>query len=147
MISSETTSVNCAEVRSSWGLFGSEAGYNGHQEGTSLNNFLVANGAEYYVVFLDEFDKTDSRVVETLLTICETGLYLCYRSDAFVLTCCSQEIIPEPATPKQQLLTSSLEVPRKPAKKRKTSTSPPGTPMQTPVRLRPRNGDGKVVKK
>jgi ATP-dependent Clp protease ATP-binding subunit ClpA len=87
MIDSNTTSINCAELRSSWGLFGSEAGYNGHQEGTSLNNFLVANDGEYSVVFLDEFDKTDPRVVEALLTICETGMYIWCRSYSLVLTC------------------------------------------------------------
>ena len=75
VISSTTTSVNCAELQSSWGLFGSEARYNGHQYGTSLNNFLVANDGEYSVVFLDEFAKTHSSVVEALLTICETGKY------------------------------------------------------------------------
>jgi ATP-dependent Clp protease ATP-binding subunit ClpA len=75
MTSSSTTSVNCAELRSSWGLSGSEAEYNGHQDGTSLNNFLVVNDGEYSMVFLDEFDKTHSSVVEALLTICVTIPY------------------------------------------------------------------------
>jgi transcriptional regulator with AAA-type ATPase domain len=73
MISAETVSINCAEIRTSWGLFGSESGYIGSQDGTILNNFLVKNNGRHSVIFLDEFDKTDSRVVEALLTLCEKG--------------------------------------------------------------------------
>jgi ATP-dependent Clp protease ATP-binding subunit ClpA len=70
MISKESTSVICAELRTSWGL---EPGHGGYHDGTKLNHFLADNAGQYSVVFLDEFDKTESKVVEALLTICQTG--------------------------------------------------------------------------
>jgi hypothetical protein len=62
MISCETTTVNCAEIRTSWGLFGAESGHGGQSNGTTLNNFLVDNKGETSVVFLDEFDKSNQEV-------------------------------------------------------------------------------------
>lgn len=76
-ISASSISINCAEIRTSWGLFGSEAGYISSKDGTILNNFLARNDGRPSVVFLDEFDKTDSRVVEASLTYTEKGRFLC----------------------------------------------------------------------
>lgn len=70
-ISATTITVSCAEVRTLWGLFGSEVGYRGCSDGTALNNFLVKNNGKHSIVFLDEFDKTHHDVVEALLTYCE----------------------------------------------------------------------------
>jgi ATP-dependent Clp protease ATP-binding subunit ClpA len=71
MFSAETTTVNCAGVRSVWDLFGAEAGHGGHDTGTTLNNLLVENDGRRSLVFLDEFDKTEQVVVDALLRICE----------------------------------------------------------------------------
>jgi len=75
MIACKTTSINCAEIRSSWGLFGAESGHGGQSNGTTLNNFLVENKGKHSVVFLDEFDKTNQEVVNALLRVCEKDRY------------------------------------------------------------------------
>jgi hypothetical protein len=73
MFSAESTTVNCAGVRTVFGLFGAEAGHGGHDTGTTLNNFLVENDSRRSLVFLDEFDKTEQAVIDALLRICEKG--------------------------------------------------------------------------
>lgn len=75
MVGVKLLSISCAEIRTSMGLLGSATGFINHGNGTTLNSFLVENDGKHAVVFLDEFDKTDSRVVEALLTICEKGKY------------------------------------------------------------------------
>ncbi|KAF2831758.1 hypothetical protein CC86DRAFT_143054 [Ophiobolus disseminans] len=75
MIDFESMSINCAEIRTSWGLFGAEAGHAGQPKGTTLNNFLARNKGELSVVFLDKFDKTKPEVVTALLRVCEKGRY------------------------------------------------------------------------
>jgi hypothetical protein len=73
MISAKSVSINCAEVSSSWGLFGSEPGYHADSNGAILNNFLMENDGKVSIVFLDELDKTRQEVIDSLLRVYEKG--------------------------------------------------------------------------
>ncbi|KAK3708412.1 hypothetical protein LTR37_011508 [Vermiconidia calcicola] len=54
---------------------GSVAGYVAQEDGSPLNNFLEAQNGQRCVVFLDEFDKTENKVRESLLKVMDTGMY------------------------------------------------------------------------
>jgi hypothetical protein len=56
MIGVKSLSISCAEIRTSWGLSGSETGFANHGNGTKLNNFLVEIGEKHAFVLLGEFD-------------------------------------------------------------------------------------------
>ncbi|KAK4549484.1 hypothetical protein LTR36_006481 [Oleoguttula mirabilis] len=69
------TVVDCAQMRSDIGLFGSRSGYHGNHRGSQLNNFLTDMDGARSVVFLDEFDKTDQEVRNSLLLLLDSGEY------------------------------------------------------------------------
>ena len=69
------TVVDCAQMRSDTGLFGSRSGYHGNERGSQLNNHLTDYDGERSVVFLDEFDKTDQEVRNSLLLVLDSGEY------------------------------------------------------------------------
>ncbi|TKA26876.1 hypothetical protein B0A50_04322 [Salinomyces thailandicus] len=67
--------VDCAQMRSDFSLFGSRNGYLGNEIGSQLNNHLAAHDGQRSVVFLDEFDKTDHEVRNSLLLLLDSGDY------------------------------------------------------------------------
>jgi ATP-dependent Clp protease ATP-binding subunit ClpA len=71
--------VDVSKVHSIQDLFGHGRGYQGGENGNQLNNFLASHDKQRCVVFLDEFDKTQQQVRESLLTILERGMY-CERT-------------------------------------------------------------------
>ncbi|KAK5136796.1 hypothetical protein LTR08_002092 [Meristemomyces frigidus] len=70
-----TTVVDCAQMRSDTGLFGARIGYANNQRGSQLNNFISDHDGERSVVFLDEFDKTELEVRNSLLLLLDSGEY------------------------------------------------------------------------
>jgi ATP-dependent Clp protease ATP-binding subunit ClpB len=66
--------IDCAQTSTEFGLLGSTPGYVSSAEGSRLNNFLAGNANKRCVVFLDEFDKTTSKVREALLKVTDTGM-------------------------------------------------------------------------
>ena len=69
------TVIDCAQMRSDMGLFGSRSGYVGCDRGSQLNNFLADHSGQRTVVFMDEFDKTDKEVHNSLLLLFDSGEY------------------------------------------------------------------------
>lgn len=69
------TVVDCAQMRSDIGLFGARSGYQGNASGSQLNNHLAENDGVRSVVFLDEFDKTEQEVRNSLLLLLDAGVY------------------------------------------------------------------------
>ncbi|KAF3913732.1 hypothetical protein AA313_de0206524 [Arthrobotrys entomopaga] len=54
-------------------FFGPHAPYNGCEQGSPLNNFLVANSGKRSIVFLDEIEKTSREILNALLVPFERG--------------------------------------------------------------------------
>jgi len=75
------TVVDCAQMRSDVGLFGSRSGYLGNERRSQLNNHLAGYDGERSVVFLDELDKTDQDVRNSLLLLLDSGEYHDRRSN------------------------------------------------------------------
>lgn len=75
------TVVDCAEMRSDIGLFGSRTGYQGNERGSQLNNHLKDHDGKRTVVFLDEFDKTEQEVRNSLLLLLDSGEYYDRRTN------------------------------------------------------------------
>lgn len=65
--------INCARITTIFGLFGSNSEFSGHDNSSSLNNFLADNHLRRAVVVLDEFDKTKEEVRNALLVPREKG--------------------------------------------------------------------------
>lgn len=78
------TVVDCAQMRSDVGLFGSRSGYQGNERGSQLNNHLSQYDGQRSVVFLDEFDKTDQEVRNSLLLLLDSREYHDRRTDKAV---------------------------------------------------------------
>ncbi|KAI5249069.1 P-loop containing nucleoside triphosphate hydrolase protein [Aureobasidium subglaciale] len=55
-------------------LFGAAAPFGEAEKGSPLNNHLASHTSKRCVVFLDEFDKTEQDVRESLLTILDSGI-------------------------------------------------------------------------
>lgn len=94
--------IDCTHLRRETDLFGAQAPYAGWQDGIShlrrvslsliflgsqLNNFLVDRNGQKAVVFLDEFDKMDDDVYNSLLLLFDEGHYTDRRSMGKVLDC------------------------------------------------------------
>lgn len=69
------TVVDCAQMGSDVDLFGPRSGYHGNERGSQLNNFLSDWDGQRSVVFLDEFDKTDEEVRNSLLLTLDSSDY------------------------------------------------------------------------
>jgi ATP-dependent Clp protease ATP-binding subunit ClpB len=65
--------IDCAQTSTLFTLLGPTAGYQGHDIGSPLNNFLAGNADRLAVVFLDEFDKTQQEVRDALLKVMDNG--------------------------------------------------------------------------
>lgn len=54
--------VDCTGMKFETDLFGPKPPYQGHEQGSPLNNYLAENVGQRKVVFLDEFEKTTAEV-------------------------------------------------------------------------------------
>ncbi|ROV99612.1 hypothetical protein VPNG_07730 [Cytospora leucostoma] len=75
MLSVPMINLDCTHIKDDFALFGSTLSYRGNEEGTHLNNFLAENEGKRCVVFLDEFEKTDKSMHQSLLKLMEEGWY------------------------------------------------------------------------
>ncbi|KAF2874883.1 P-loop containing nucleoside triphosphate hydrolase protein [Massariosphaeria phaeospora] len=78
--------IDCSHMSTDTELFGSKNGYIRCQEGSRLNNFLAQNNGLCSVVFLDEIDKSQAEVYNSLLTVFSEGRYEDRRTNR-VLDC------------------------------------------------------------
>ena len=84
MLGLPMTVIGCAQMRSDIGLFGSRQGYVGNAKGSQLNNHLADFDGQKSVVFLDEFDKTDQEVRNSLLLLLDSGEYHDRRTNKYI---------------------------------------------------------------
>ena len=90
LLASDICYIDTSKIRNLMSLFGAPAPYSGHQDDSPLNNYLASPNRKRCVVFLNEFDKTQTEVRESLLTILDTGrLVVTNSGDAEVSTVCS----------------------------------------------------------
>lgn len=62
-------------MKSEWELFGAMKPWQGWQDGSPLNNFLVAEAGSRCIVFLDEVDKMEKEIYDSLLIPFDEGRY------------------------------------------------------------------------
>ncbi|KXJ85108.1 P-loop containing nucleoside triphosphate hydrolase protein [Microdochium bolleyi] len=72
--------VDCTTFTRTMELFGPRHPYQGAEDGSPLNNFLVKNAGKRSVVFLDEFEKTTKDIHQSLLVPFDNGQYEDRRS-------------------------------------------------------------------
>ncbi|KAF2106703.1 P-loop containing nucleoside triphosphate hydrolase protein [Lophiotrema nucula] len=84
LLSVQTTAIDCSQINSVFGLFGSTWGYGDRDKGSTLNNHLADNNGKRSVVFLDEFDKTDQAVRHALLEVFQSGDYRDKRDNTLI---------------------------------------------------------------
>lgn len=77
LLSLELEVVDCTIFNREIELFGPRQPYVGWDKGSRLNNFLASNHEKRCIVFLDEFEKTNSDIHKTLLLPFDNG-----KSDA-----------------------------------------------------------------
>ena len=75
LLGTSLLNVDVSKVYSIQDLFGHGRGYQGGLDGNQLNNFLASHDKQRCVIFLDEFDKTQLQVRESLLTVLERGTF------------------------------------------------------------------------
>lgn len=73
LLATEMCNIDMSKIQHTMSLFGAAAPYLGSNQGSPLNNYLASHTAERCVVFLDEFDKTNQEVRQSLLTILDSG--------------------------------------------------------------------------
>lgn len=73
LLATDICNVDMSKIITPWELFGPAAGYQRSAEESPLNNYLSGHADKRCVVFLDEFDKTDQEVRQSLLTILDSG--------------------------------------------------------------------------
>lgn len=78
--------IDCAQLRDRMDLLGASHGYFRNDEGSELNNFIAENNGKRAVVFLDEFDKTEQVVRDSLLEATDKGIPPCSESWSAMLT-------------------------------------------------------------
>ena len=74
LLSLELEVVDCTIFNREPELFGSRPPYAGWDKGSRLNNFLANNNGKRCIVFLDEFEKTNSDIHKTLLLPFDNGI-------------------------------------------------------------------------
>ncbi|KAK3952430.1 P-loop containing nucleoside triphosphate hydrolase protein [Pseudoneurospora amorphoporcata] len=80
LISLDLHMTDCTSTRYVTDLWGPYFPYQGSKKGSVLNNFLAEHTAQPSIVFLDEFEKTDKEVWESLLKPFEEGITLNRRT-------------------------------------------------------------------
>lgn len=73
LLSVKHTVIDCAQLNDRMNLLGASNGYFRSDQGSQLNNFLGDNSGKRAVIFLDEFDKTEEKVRNSLLSLLEKG--------------------------------------------------------------------------
>jgi ATP-dependent Clp protease ATP-binding subunit ClpB len=73
-LSTDFLDIDCTQQSNVFTLIGAPPPYQGSQDGTPLNNFLVRNAGKRCVVFLDEYDKTEQPVRDALLKTMDAGM-------------------------------------------------------------------------
>jgi len=73
LLATDMCNIDMSKIQHTMSLFGAAAPYLGSYEGSPLNNYLSSHTSERCVVFLDEFDKTNQEVRQSLLTILDSG--------------------------------------------------------------------------
>ncbi|KAH0363639.1 P-loop containing nucleoside triphosphate hydrolase protein, partial [Aureobasidium melanogenum] len=81
LLNSDLCNIDMSKIKHSWSLFGGAAPMIGYEKGTILNNYLAAHTGQRCVVFLDEFDKTEQEVRDSLLTLLDSGVGMDLRSN------------------------------------------------------------------
>lgn len=67
--------VDCTIFKQDNELFGPRPPFSGHEDGSTLNNFLVSKAGKRSIVFMDEFEKTGKEIHNTLLLPFQDGRY------------------------------------------------------------------------
>ena len=67
--------IDCTQIHHATDLLRPQAPYQGHEEGSTLNNYLAEYTGKKAVVFLDEFEKTTEEVHKSLLLVFDEGFY------------------------------------------------------------------------
>ena len=68
--------IDCANHSRQIEMFGASGAYQGSEEGSALNNFIVAHSGRKGIVILDEFEKTSYDTQEGFLSVFDTGKYI-----------------------------------------------------------------------
>ncbi|KAI0970147.1 P-loop containing nucleoside triphosphate hydrolase protein [Xylaria arbuscula] len=80
LISTDMVTIDCTTFRREDELFGPRAPYFGSDKGSPLNNFLASHSGRRGLVFMDEFEKTNTDIHNTLLIPFDQGEYLDRRN-------------------------------------------------------------------
>ena len=96
LLSLELEVVDCTIFNRETELFGPRQPYVGWDKGSRLNNFLANNHGKRCIVFLDEFEKTNSDIHKTLLVPFDNG-----KLDAAVIFISSNGLIRRVSGPSQ----------------------------------------------
>ncbi|KAH8808795.1 P-loop containing nucleoside triphosphate hydrolase protein [Xylogone sp. PMI_703] len=75
LLSLELEVVDCTIFNREMELFGPREPYVGSEKGSPLNNFLARKDGERSIVFLDEFEKTNTEIHQSLLLPFDKGDY------------------------------------------------------------------------
>ncbi|KAI1300952.1 P-loop containing nucleoside triphosphate hydrolase protein [Xylaria venustula] len=86
LISTDMITIDCTTFRRENELFGPRPPYTGSQKGSPLNNFLASHSGRRGLVFMDEFEKTNQDIHNTLLIPFDQGEYL-NRRDSIKIDC------------------------------------------------------------
>lgn len=68
--------IDCGKLRNANEIFGMSGAYQGAQQGSALNNFVLnlsANPDAFGIILLDEIEKADSSVIEGLFNVLDKG--------------------------------------------------------------------------
>ncbi|KAJ4400290.1 hypothetical protein N0V85_005798 [Neurospora sp. IMI 360204] len=80
LISLDLHMTDCTSTRYVTDLWGPYFPYQGWEKGSALTNFLAEHTAQRSIVFLDEFEKTEDEVRESLLKPFEEGITRNHKS-------------------------------------------------------------------
>ncbi|KAI8946839.1 P-loop containing nucleoside triphosphate hydrolase protein [Xylaria longipes] len=86
LISTDIKTIDCTTFTREVELFGPRPPFHGCEFGSPLNNFLAANSGRRSIVFMDEFEKTNESIHNTLLIPFDQGEYL-DRRDSTKIDC------------------------------------------------------------
>jgi energy-coupling factor transporter ATP-binding protein EcfA2 len=71
----EMEQVNCTVMNQETDLFGPRPPMSDWQKGSRVNNFICRNDGKRSVIFMDEFEKTDAKVHNSLLIPFQEGMH------------------------------------------------------------------------
>jgi ATP-dependent Clp protease ATP-binding subunit ClpA len=82
LLSLDTTVIDMTQIRHESDLFGPHAPFVDHEKGSLLNNFLWDHTGKRAIIMLDEIEKADPRIIDTLLIVFDEGKDLLYQSNS-----------------------------------------------------------------